>query len=1101
MKTKELVGTLLWCLALGTHAKEMAVTGRDYLSLQIASSTDVDALKRLYDRYSHLPYLRLETRGQFHVLRAGFWDTRQEARKALAGTPIPGASLRTAVLRTEALVLQNWDIASLTDDSANAPTLSAAPALGRPAPLPIELSPAAPPPQHPRLPTPITTPLPVGAPMDPTDKFRIFNQENFDLAYDVMLATGDIQSAFRIAQRAVEKRPQDEHWRRRLAQVAEWTQRPAVAAAQWRVMFLQGNHAPDVLAMVLRFSPFMEDPSVALQVWQTRAQRENLTSKQWLEIFQLYEELAQPSEASAYFEAQYRRYQDITLLEYAARLAEYAGNDQRALSLLLQRAGLEPFSIETVLRAVTYLVRMDRLPEAQSLMQVHASRIPPYAAEYWRMLGQIAWETRSLDTAQDAYGRYVKTPQATAADWSRLVFLVRQKYPLQAAALALEAWRRFEALDQLNLALELYANAGEMLTLGRIYKSLQGDALAQAQQQPRFLLLRAQYYQRSKQADLAWADLKGAMRLAPRDKDVQLSALWFLIDEGRAQTLAALLQEYAGVASKDSGYWLAFAAANQTLGRQREALHWYAKEVRRTPEAPLLLLNYADTLEQLQQAGMAARIRRHAWLILQQRYPDPDAVPTATSAPELLATARLALLNRPGDAAQQQIRQLVRKLRGLPSGQTDADASALVLGWAMAQEQYQNARLWMWQRYTRQADQTAPLWAESQLALQSGDTASMQRFMDHNSEALSIYTRHDMASALGHTSQALDIAFQGMARQEGDEALHDRFRQNAPANAAYLQLQVRKERLDTLDRQGLQGEARLPVAPNLNLLAGWGRMQQSSSDPVLQSLAPGADQLERLELQWGGTRDPGSLAILHRNEIQSYYGLQWAQSFRWGQRISLDAGLNYRADSTLSLPLQVAGYEHSAYGSLSYTLDKRVYLRATPRVSQYYTQFGDYLGSGRMLDFEAGYRIRTEYPDWRVRALLSQQDFSRDGAIGAESLARLPADLQTSIASGAINAGSYFVPESSTAWGLCLTMGENLAGQNLQTVYSRGWRPYVDVCLRDNTLTGSGYSATAGLVGSLTGEDHIAIEYQNGNALTNVGGPTHSLTLRYRRYF
>jgi polysaccharide biosynthesis protein PelB len=199
--------------------------------------------------------------------------------------------------------------------------------------------------------------------------------------------------------------------------------------------------------------------------------------------------------------------------------------------------------------------------------------------------------------------------------------------------------------------------------------------------------------------------------------------------------------------------------------------------------------------------------------------------------------------------------------------------------------------------------------------------------------------------------------------------------------------------------------------------------------------------------------------------------------------------------------LQLAGYEHSAYGSLSYTLDKRTYLRAAPRLSQYYTQFGDYLGSGRTLDLEAGYRIRTEYPDWRVRVLLSQQDISRDGSVSAASLASLPADLQASIAAGATDPLGYFLPENSTSWGLCAGMGENLAGQNIQTVYSRGWRPYVDMCFRDNTRTGSGYSATAGLVGSITGKDHVAIDFQNGNALSNVEGPTRSLTLRYRRYF
>jgi predicted Zn-dependent protease len=1092
---------LLCSLISQAHASEAPVAGRDYQSLQIASSTNLAALKKLYARYTQLPYLRLEQRGKQYVLRAGFWGSASDAKAALATDPVPGAKLRIAVLRPEALLQYNWTIAAASNANALPPPASPAP--DAKAGKPVDKIATMPAPQQSARanPAPDDKAPPPAPASDIGDRLRTFNPDDFALAYDVLLSTGDLQRAYRIAQQAVAKLPQDRPWRRKLAQAAEWTQHPDVAAAQWKALFLLGDRTPDVLANVLRLSPYMEDPSVALQVWKEQAVRKPLTTAQWQEVFHLFEELSQPAEGSAFFEAQYLRHQDISLLDYAARLADNAGDDTRALNLYLQRVRLAPFSMATVLRAVTHLVRMDRMGDAQTLMQTHASQVPADAAEYWRMLGQIAWETRSNDTAQEAYARYVQTPQATVADWSRLIFLVRQKFPLEAAGLALEAWRRFGAVYQLTLALEIYSAAGDIKTQTRIYRALQGDALKQAQQEPRFLLLRAQFYQRSKQPDLAWSDLSRAMQIAPGDKDAVLSALWFLIDEGRSQALSTLLRQHAATASKDSGYWMAFAAGNQTLGRSKEALHWYGKEVQRTPQAPLLLLNYADTLEQLQQAGMAARIRRHAWLLLKQKYPSPDTVPTSATTSELLTVARLALQNRPGDPAMQQVRHMVQKMRDLPSGQSDEETHTLVLGWVIAQEQFTSARYWMWQRYTRQAGQTAPLWAESQVALQLGDTATMNRLLHHNSEAMSTYNRYDTAYALGDTPQALDIAFKGMAQQDTDAPLHDRFRQHAPGNSPYLQLVARKDMLGTLDRQSVYGEARLLVRPQLHLLAGWSRGQQSTTDTNLQTLAPGSDQLERLELQWQGTRDQGSLALFHRNELQSYMGLQATQTYRWGERINLDAGLDYRADSALSLPLQVAGYEHSIHGSIGYTLGKRHYLRASPRLSQYYTQFGDYLGSGQLLDLEAGYRIRTEYPDWRLRALLTQQDFSRNGGISADSLARLPADLQTAINNGTIDPVTYFLPDGSTSWGLCFSMGENLAGQNLQTVYSRAWRPYFDMCLRDNSRTGSGYTGTVGIVGSVTGEDHVAVELQNSDGLTTVEGPTRTLTLRYRHYF
>ncbi len=1077
MKLSKVTICMLYLGALQAHAHAAPVPGQDYQSVQIASGTKVEALRTLYARYIALPFLRLEKRGSLYVLRFGFWDTRASARAALAQLAAPKGLLRAAVLRPESLVQRNWT------DTAVAPVL---------------VDTATPPIKHPLQARP--TPVPLAS----SDILRAFEPQDFALAYQVLLATGDLRRAFQIAQQAVAAVPKDRSWHRKLAQVAEWTQRPDIAAAQWNTLFQQGDREQDTLDNVVRLSAQLADPGVALQVWQIRAQRMPLDAAQWQEVLRLFEEMAQANEGSRFFEAQYQSTDNVTLIEYAARLAENAGDDKRALRLYLKRSGLAPFSLDAVMRAVLLLVRSERLPEALQVLQTHTAQVPADAANFWRLLGQVAWDLHQTDVAQRAYQQYVQTPQAVVADWSRLIFLVRSKYPAQAASLALDAYHRFGNQEQLALALEIYASLDDTPAQRRIYESLQGPALQQAEKQLRFLLLRAQFYQRSRQPDSAWADLRLALQLAPQDRDAVLTALWFSIDQGRSKTLAELLPRYASAAS-DPSYWLAYAAGHQMLGRPREALRWYAKAVQRTPQDALLLLNYADVLEQVQQVGMAARIRRHAWLTLKSKISaSPSSAPaslTAATRSELLAQARLAILNRPGDPALQQVRLLVQKMRGQPSEQTDAQTNALVLGWAVAQEQFVNARSWMWLRYARQSQESAPLWGASQVALQLGDTLTMDRLLTDSSDGMPIYNRYDTAYALGYSERALDTAFQGLTQNSGDEALHDRFRQHAPNHAAYVQVRLMQEGLGSLGRSGLQSEVRWPVNGQLNLLASWSRLGQSSSDPGLKDLAPGVDQWESLEGQWQSARGQGSLALFHRVELESYIGMSLKQTYRWNERIQLDAGLEYRGESAMSLPLQVAGYEHNATGSLSYNLDKRVYVRASPKLSQYYTQLGDYLGSGSTWDLEAGYRLRTQYPDWRLRATFSQQDLSRTTRISADSLSKLPPAWQALVVNGAINLPNFFVPDSSRSFGLCAGMGENIGGQNLRTVYSKALRPYFDVCLQDNSKAGSGYTALAGLAGSLAGADHVSVEFQKSDGLSTTDGSTQKLTLRYRYYF
>ncbi|NMM14726.1 MAG: tetratricopeptide repeat protein [Rhodoferax sp.] len=1105
MKVKLLLACMAYAGFSSTQASELPATGTDYYSLQIASGKDAQALEKLYRRYAELPFVRVERRGALYVLRAGFWADQRAARLAVSNARVDAPFIRVAAFRPEAIVQRNW-----RDDEAlaAAPVAPLAPAPTRPTPPPTGA-----------LTQPVALRKVPGVATD-TEVLLPFNQEDFVLAYDVLLGSGDLARAFQVARQAVQQAPQDSTWRRKLAQVAEWTQHPLVAAEQWRALFQQGDHSQETVLAVIRLALLLDDPSIALQAWAVRAKQTTLTAAQWEDIFELYESAVEPAKGSRFFEAQFRQKKIPLLLEYAARLAEHAGDDERAGALFTQRAQLDPFSMDAVLRAVVSLIRRDHMREALSLMQTHEDKVPADASEFWRLLSQVAWELRDYEAAQGAYQRFAQTPQATTADWSRLVFLVRQKHPAQAAGLALDAYRRFGALDQLVLGLGLYAEMGDFQAQARVFKSLDAEALAAAEQEVRFLLIRAQYEQRQKKPDLAWVDLRRALQKSPDETEVVLASLWFLIDEARADDLALALRHYASRAVNDPAYWLAYAAGNQVLDRHREAVTWYGKEIRRHPEDPLVLLNYADALERSQREGMAERVRRHAWLTLKQKYPHPENLQNLGKNPDLLSLVRLAILNQPGDPGLQLVRQLAQQMRGLPTDPADdGQTMALVLGWAIAKEQFANARAWMWLRYARQSQTAPPLWGDSQVALQLGETQTMDRLLTRNSQGLPIYNRYDTAYALGHVPQALDIAFKGMTQQDGDEPLHDRFRQHAPLHANYIQLKAVSDDLGSLEQQnvrlgsvvsqGLQWEARLVPHPKLHVILGWSRMGQSSDDasdattanPINTVAAPTSDRLNSVEARWLGERGESSLTLFRRNELQGYNGLRLSQTLQWGSRINLEAGLDYRADSTLSLPLQVFGYETGLHASLNYTLGKREYLRIAPRVTRYYTQFGDYLGSGRILELEAGYRIRTEYPDWRVRTFATYQRASHEGGVGDAFKATLSPSVQTAIDNGSFDPVAFLIPEGNTTWGACVSMGENLAGQNLQTVYSRAWRPFVDFCLSHNTAGSEGYTGILGMAGSLTGEDHLSVQLQNSEGYVSGGGMTRSLAIRYRHYY
>lgn len=931
---------------------------------------------------------------------------------------------------------------------------------------------------------------------------RVFQDEDYRLAFDVMASTGRLEDALRIAQQAVRERPQSRDWRRRLAQVAEWLGRAPLAAEQWRTLFRRGDRSEETVAGVRRLAPVMDDPEVALQAWSYYAGRTPLTDAQWEEIYWLYENASEPARGSRFLEAQYRARRQPLLLTLAARLAANAGEDARALALFRERVPLEPFSLEAVLQAAFGHMRRDQWQEAQALLQSQARRAPADALEFWRLLGQVAWEQRDFATAEQAYRRTAATPQAEPSDWARLIFLAGQRDPRAAVALAQEAYRRYGTAEQLQQVIEMYGELGDTASQARLYRSLTPQERARAEQHPPFLLGRAQFLLRQGQADAAWQDLLRARQLAPQDGTVIQALLWFMINERRQPELARALQQYRTLAQDDPEFWPAYSAGHQLLGQYQAALAWHRLALQRRPDDALLLLNYADTLELLGHTGMADRLRRQAWpLLRQQRQQQPTDLRALGQKPELQAWARLALRDQSGDPGQALAQQLASQLRG---GMTDAatreQIDNLLLGWMALKEQPAQARRWLLQSYLRQSRE-APAWAEALVALQLGDTARMEALLARRQRNLPPETRYELALALGQTPLALQTAHEGMAQASAAPAMHERLRQQAPPNAHYLQLHALQDRIDILERRGLQVEGRWVASPGLHVLAGASRRSQSVSEPNFATLLPGSDQLDRIELRWLGAQHENRLSVQQRAGLERVTGLRLYRSARLLPRLDYEIGLDYRHESILSLPLRAAGYESGVYGNLVYSVDRHNYLRVAPRWSRYATQYDDELGSSRMLELEAGHRLQAAFPAWRARVYAVGQDYSRDGSISAANLARLPAYLQTGIAGGTLNAADYFIPQSNTTVGACVSMGDTAAGPGQRGGWRRAWRPFMDLCLRHNSSAGDGYTGLLGLAGSLAGPDELAVQWQGSDGAIPGSAAAQSLSIRYRHYF
>jgi hypothetical protein len=256
-----------------------------------------------------------------------------------------------------------------------------------------------------------------------------------------------------------------------------------------------------------------------------------------------------------------------------------------------------------------------------------------------------------------------------------------------------------------------------------------------------------------------------------------------------------------------------------------------------------------------------------------------------------------------------------------------------------------------------------------------------------------------------------------------------------------------------------------------------------------------------MEIQWTGKGNRNSLSLQQRDSVAPGTGLVWLSSVQWDSRLSSDHTVSYHAPSQISPAMRMAGYEDSIGATLSYAIGKREYLRLTPQFANYFTQYGSFLGNSSSLNVEAGYRLRIEYPDWRIRVFAKDSRSTRADQLDTATFLRLPQITQTAINNKTLDGVALFIPASSFSTGACIDMGENLAGQNIQLNYTRAWRPFGNMCLNQDNASGQGYSSTWGLAGSITGEDHIRLQWESTQGATPSKANTNAVTLRYRHYF
>ncbi len=915
-----------------------------------------------------------------------------------------------------------------------------------------------------------------------------FDEEAYRLGFDVLLANRKLQDAQQVAERAVSQQPDDLSWRKRLAQVAEWNQQPALALQHWLLLARRGG-SHEAWQAVLRLAPGLHDDDALLAAWQHQAERGALTEVQWRLLVDLYERNGEPLAAARYLLQRHRTRPQAMLLELAGDLLQRSGEDEQAIAAFQQLARDNGLTPELALKIATLQYSLGGLADAHATLR-RAQPLAEHAPDsYWRTLARLAWQLQDRHTAVSAYRRLIDRQGYTRADLEQLINTLESDQPASAALLAERLHREFGSPRHILLALLLHGQLGQWPAAARLLAGLDPATRQALAAEPAFWSISAQIHHQSGQQSQALAAAEQALALTPADPANRQALLWLLIDYRRHGALRRQLLAWLPDARQDPGYRESYAAGWLSLGEARKALPWFTALTSSKHSDPLWLMNYADALEQAVEPDLAWRIRRHLWQgLLDQPARRPDL--------PLVQQARLALQFAPSGHSAGIMRQLLRQdTASGPATPEGAQAAELTLAWALSTEQDHAARAWLLTRYA--AQQQRPHWAELSLALQAHDTPQLQRLLDGPLSTLPVNDAIEAARLLKRNGQATQLAFDRLDTLDHDAATHAQLAETVLAQTSQIAIRLDQQRMGGVRHAGQVLAMTTAITPALRFSLELGQRQQSlraggpfplPPDP-LPDLNPAIPaRLTHWQADWHLQDATGSTRVTlgQRNPAQPLTSLLLSRELRIDRMLDLQLSAAANQPVEYSDRLWALGNKHLVQAGLRFKPDRLDYFSLSWRQEQLSSLMRADLGRARILQWELGQRFRTEYPDWTLRL----SGYSNRFRPQPFDFARLASNLPTALPDDELD--RWLLPTDSSAIGLNIGFGQQYADD-----YTRAMRPYGDIGVSRSRNADLGYNWLLGIAGSVTGTDHLSAWFSGSRTRNSITPDSSTIGLTY----
>ena len=541
---------------------------------------------------------------------------------------------------------------------------------------------------------------------------------------DRALAVGEIRPALVLAQRVVEIVPADESAHERVGRIAEWALMPEVALKEW--LWLARNRKDDAAIMnAVRLSVGLKAYDAALELLTQLSNTRKLTGEEMNTLLSAYEEAGSLADHVNFLKSYLNRYpEDSQGWEALAKTQESAEQLTDAVTTW-QLIGARFNRLPEAMAHQARLMRKNGQGEkALSILLANKNNVTSKETYFWEVLGDLSWDLKRPEHGLSAYRILWKSEDPNALVPERLIQLTRDMgRPEESIAIGEEAYDRLNQPRWLLLAMDVANQAGLSDELKRLFKVATSNE-SQFLDSEMYWLMRAELNTRESKPDIALKQYQQALKVSPASTTAKEGVLWNLIGRGDKRLLRSYIKTWQSDASKNRSLWGVYGMALVKVGQNQEALPWFERKARISPDDYLWLLSYADVMNKAGHGDAAWRLRKYVLFNLRSRLKEIGNAVSAPKIKEWLRPEYLALM-RDMEGVNADV-SILKKF--LAKGYDNAGVQELLVAAYLSQENYPAARYWLLQEHV--ARQETPAWQRLTLALGENDLAAAEQILE-----------------------------------------------------------------------------------------------------------------------------------------------------------------------------------------------------------------------------------------------------------------------------------------------------------------------------------------------------------------------------------